>query len=207
MADAIQFGLVRFLRLAGALKRTKRTGWIDRGMPAAQVESVADHSFRVALLAWAAAAADPELDRDRVLLLALIHDLAEAVTGDVTPYDLDPDVGDQAAFLNRRHLPSAERAAARRATEAAAIAELSRELPELLRAEIAELWRELEGHETPEAQFVKQADKLETYLQSVEYAAEHPGLPVDSFAAEVAEVIDIPPLVSLRDAVRASRSS
>src|SRR5215211_6639990 len=104
-SDAV--GLVRFMRLAGRLKRTIRTGWVDRGVPAERVESVADHSFRVALLAWLASAGTA-LDRDRVLILAVIHDLAEAITGDLTPYDQASASGDdqaRQAFLNRRHIP------------------------------------------------------------------------------------------------------
>lgn len=207
MADENQNGLVRFIQLAGRLKRTVRTGWVDRGVPAERVESVADHSFRIALMAWLAAAGEPSLKRDRVLILALIHDLAEALTGDLTPYDLaeaeEHRWGDERhAFLNRRHRPSTERAAAKRAAEAAAIAEMSNGLSVAMRDDIAGLWRELEERTTPEARFVKQVDKLETYLQSIEYAAEHPGLPVDSFAAEVSELIDIPSLVALRDAIR-----
>lgn len=208
MAQDELSGIARFMRLAGRLKRTKRTGWIDRGLRPDEVESVADHSYRVALLAWLAAAADPALNRDRVLVLALIHDLAEALTGDLTPYDPAhaaerTDAADRHAFLNQRHLRSDERAAAKREAEAAAIAEMSAGLPRVARAEIAALWKELEERSTPEARFVKQVDKLETYLQSLEYAAEHPGLPVASFAAEVAEVIDIPALVELRDTITA----
>src|SRR5215211_3741768 len=158
-SDAV--GLVRFIRLAGRLKRTVRTGWVDRGIPAEQAESVADHSFRVALFAWLAADGTG-LDRDRVLKLALIHDLAEAITGDLPPYDpadvVAPDDDARVAFLNRRHLASAERSAGKHAAEAAAIAELSRDLPESLRAEIELLWQELEARATPEARFVKQVD-------------------------------------------------
>jgi putative hydrolase of HD superfamily len=199
MTDSEAAGLIRLVHLAGHLKRTKRTGWVDRGMPPDEVESVADHSFRVALIAWLAAAGDPTLNRDRVLVLALIHDLAEALTGDLTPYE-SAEAGD-VAFLNQRHIRSAERVEAKKAAEAAAIQEMTRELPSHLKEEIAELWRELEERATPEARFVKQVDKLETYLQSREYAAERLGLPVDSFAAEVAEVIDVPRLVRLRAAI------
>lgn len=196
-------GLIRFLRQAGKLKSVPRTGWLDRGVPPGEVESVADHSHRVALMAWLAAAADPTLDRGRVLALALIHDLPEALTGDLTPYDRERiDAADQAAFLNQRHVATSERQAAKRQAEAEAMAAMTRDLPEALRVELAALWRELEERATPEARFVKQADKLETYLQSLEYAAERPDLPVASFAAEVDEVIDIPTLVALRDALK-----
>jgi 5'-deoxynucleotidase len=198
-------GLVRFLHRAGQLKRVPRTGWVDRGVPAAETESVADHTYRVVLLAWLAAAGEPGLDRDRVLKLALLHDLAEAVTGDVPPYDPDEliaaDDGSRAAILNRRHVRSDTRAAAKRAAEAVAMADLLVDFPAALAAELSDLWQELEVGASPEARFVKQADKLETYLQSREYLVNDAARPMDSFAAEVAEIIDVPALVALRDAV------
>jgi putative hydrolases of HD superfamily len=197
--------LVDFLSIAGRLKSTPRTGWGDRGLPAERVESVADHSFRVALLAWIAAAADPTLDRGKVLLLALIHDLAEAMTGDHPPYTAAEAVAfdgeERTEFFNQRHLPDPEQVAAKRQVEAAAIEEMTVDLPQALQAEIRGLWQELEERTTLEARFVKQVDKLETYLQSREYEREQPGLPVQSFAAEVAEVIDVPVLIALRDAM------
>jgi putative hydrolase of HD superfamily len=196
-------GLLRFVQIAGRLKSTVRTGWVDRGVPREAAESVADHTFCVALLAWLASAGTG-LDRDRVLILALLHDLAESITGDLTPYDpADAPAVDQVArnaFLNQRHVPADDRVAHKRAAESAAIAEMCRDLPESQQGELLDLWRELEEKSTPEARFVKQADKLETYLQSLEYAKLQPELPVASFAAEVASVIDLPELVAIRDA-------
>jgi putative hydrolase of HD superfamily len=203
-------GLLRFVQTAGQLKATVRTGWVDRGVPAERVESVADHTFRVALLAWLASAGTG-LDRNRVVILALLHDLAEATTGDLTPYDPKDfsatEASTRTAFLNQRHVPAEERAASKRAAESAAIAEMCRSLPVPQRDELLALWRELEDRATPEARFVKQTDKLETYLQSLEYAEGQPGLPVSSFAAEVADVIDIPELVAVRDAAGKSGES
>ena len=199
-------GLARFLHRAGQLKFVPRTGWLHRGVPPAEAESVADHTWRMALLAWLAAADQPELDRTRVLQLALIHDLAEAVTGDLPPYDPDEIAGvDEATrqeLLNRRQVRSEERAAAKRAAEAVAMADLLADLPQGLADELGALWAELQEGQTPEARFVKQADKLETYLQSREYGEGHPDRPMASFAAEVAEVIDAPALVALREAIR-----
>ena len=80
-------GLARFAHRIGRLKSIPRAGWLHRGVPAEQTESVADHSFRVAVLAWLASAEIESLDRDRVIRLALLHDLAESITGDITPYD------------------------------------------------------------------------------------------------------------------------
>lgn len=196
-------GILRLVRIAGKLKSLPRTGWVDRGVELTGVESVADHSFRVALLAWLAASGDPTLNRDRVLLLALVHDLAEAIAGDRTPYDLDAntavDPEARRTFLERRHAPDPDRTEAKRRAEAAAMVTMTTSLAPALREEILAAWAELEAKATPEARFVKEADKLETYLQSREYAERFPGLPVASFAAEVAEVITHPALVALRD--------
>lgn len=191
------------LHRIGGLKRLRRTGWLDRGIVPAEAESVADHSLRVALLAWLAAADDPSLDRDRVLRLALLHDVPEYGAGDIPPYDpadLDAADGDP-AFLDRRHRRSPERQAAKRSAEHAAMSALLVDLPPVAQSELSALWDELHDGSTPEARFVSQADKLETYLQSREYAATRPDLAVGSFAAEVAEVITHPALVALRDAV------
>ena len=116
-------GLVQF---AAKLKSVPRTGWLDRGVEPLRVESVADHSFGVALLAWACAlqrrAEGAAIDPERVLKLALIHDLAEAETGDSTPYDPaaipgehDPEA--RRAFLETRHRRDPDRRAAKRADE------------------------------------------------------------------------------------------
>lgn len=197
-------GLARFVHQVGRLKRVPRTGWLDRGVPPISTESVADHSFRVALLAWVAAEEATGLDRDRVLTLALLHDLAEAVTGDLPPYDPEALLGvagsDRAALLNRRHLRSAAQRDAKRVAESEAFADLIADLPDRVRRELAALWQELEAGESAEARFVKQADKLETFFQSREYLAEDPTLPMDSFATEVNEVIDVPVLEGLRNA-------
>ena len=69
-----------------------------------------------------------------------------------------------------------------------------------LAAELGALWEEAESATTPEARFVKGADRLERYLQSREYLAANPARPLASFAAD-AEAIDQPALVALRDAV------
>jgi putative hydrolase of HD superfamily len=198
-------GLARFLHRIGRLKRVPRTGWLDRGVPAAETESVADHSFRVALLAWLAGADEPGLDRDRLLKLALLHDLAEAVTGDLPPYDpgelTDVAPADRAAVLNRRHVRSEARRAAKRAAEAAAMADLLADLSGPVADELEALWRELDEGSSAEARFVKQADKLETYLQSREYLAADATRPMASFAAEVTDIVDVPALADLRDAI------
>ena len=75
-------GLIEFISEVGRLKRLPRTGWVESGVP--DPESVADHSFRVALLTLVLADLKG-LDALKAVRMALIHDLGEAETGDLTP--------------------------------------------------------------------------------------------------------------------------
>ena len=137
-------GLAELARLAGALKQVRRRGWVLRGVT--EPESVADHSFRTALLALVLAR-DDSFDRGRCVAMALVHDLAEAVVGDITPYD----------GISREEKRRREREA------------LSRLADNLGDTELLELWEEFEAGETAEARLVRQLDVAETILQAHEY--------------------------------------
>jgi putative hydrolase of HD superfamily len=173
------------------LKEVPRTGWLDRGITPEETESVADHSFGVALLAWLLA--PDELDRARVVELALLHDLAESAVGDATPYDrdtlqtLDPDT--RRNWLNQRHIRTDEQRAAKQAAETEAIASLAAALPPDRRDRLQSRWSELSDRTSPEARFVKDMDILETWLQSRRYAERHPDAPMESFELEARSVL------------------
>jgi putative hydrolase of HD superfamily len=140
--------MLRFFRTAGKLKETARAGWALRGI--GRPESVADHTFRVCLLALVLSRdADPPLDRERCLAIALVHDLAESLVGDITPYD-----GVSVAEKHRREREAMERLCAMAGDD-----------------EILRLWEEYQAAQTAEACFVKDLDKLETVLQAAEYEA------------------------------------
>lgn len=181
MSDALAGSILPFLQLANQLKAVRRQGWLDRGVDSP--ESVADHSWSVALLAWLLAAGRPGLDRDRVLLLGLVHDLPEAVVGDATPFDhLRDDTGriNPDHFRNPPEYDAGERLA-KHEREAAGIAEMVSVLPDDLAAGIRSAWREYDQGRTDEARFVKQIDKLETALQALAYRDVQPDLTIDSF--------------------------
>src|SRR4051812_18615242 len=76
-------GLIDFLTTTARLKSLKRAGWQRCGV--ANCESVAEHTFGVALLALLTPGEG--IDRNRSLQLALVHDLAESIVGDLTPHD------------------------------------------------------------------------------------------------------------------------
>ena len=205
--------MARTLSVIGRLKRLPRTGWLDRGVAPAETESVADHAFRMTMLAWMVATApragdEPAIDPARVLLIALAHDLPEAIAGDPTPYaraNIPPE-GEPAArreFLQRRQERDPALAADKRLAEQAAMAQLLDGLPAEIAGPLRAAWREYEDQVTPEARLVRQADKLETYLQSREYQTDDPALPMASFGLQVADPATLPDgsMRALRDAI------
>jgi putative hydrolase of HD superfamily len=141
-------GLIDFIAEAGRLKRLPRTGWVESGVP--DPESVADHSFRVALIALVLADAKG-LDSLKAVRMALLHDLAEAETGDLTPVQKGTD-------------PEASKR-----VEDEAMGRLLDKLPEAIRGAYRDAWREFSEASTEEARLVRDADKLEMVIQASEY--------------------------------------
>ncbi|XP_054678372.1 5'-deoxynucleotidase HDDC2 isoform X2 [Grus americana] len=76
-------GLLSFLRLLGQLKRVPRTGWVYRNV--VKPESISDHMYRMAMMALVTE--DKSLNKDRCIRLALVHDMAECIVGDIAPAD------------------------------------------------------------------------------------------------------------------------
>ena len=77
---------IAFFRAAGALKDMTRNSWSAGG----RRESVAEHSWRLTLMALTLADAWPGLDHRRLLELLIVHDLGEAIRGDVLQAVADP---------------------------------------------------------------------------------------------------------------------
>ena len=170
-----------FWSLAQQLKQLRRQGWLDRGVD--EPESAADHSWGVAFLGWLLARDRPELDRERVLLLGLVHDLPEAIAGDPTPFDhlrnrrgaIDP------SHFSESPIYSATARDRKTAAERAALTQLLDGVEPALAADIRSAWEEYEASATPEARFVRQIDKLETLLQAETYRRIQPDIVIDSF--------------------------
>jgi putative hydrolase of HD superfamily len=148
MDDADLGGLLEFLRGTERLKTVTRSGYTAAGRP----ESVAEHTWRLALMALLLAPEFPEVDFARLVKICLVHDLGEAIGGDIPA----PEQARRAA---------AGESAGKAAEERRDLLTLLEPLPEDLRAEITELWDEYEAARSPEAKVAKALDKLETILQ------------------------------------------
>jgi len=143
--------LVQFWELAARLKTEPRRGWVKK-LRLQRNESVADHSFALSLLCLF------EGERrgynvERLLKLALLHDLEEAITGDLTPQDKE-SMGEDVV--------STQKISARE--------QLLSYFPQENRQAYRDLWSELENGKSREAQLVHELDKLELALQAKEYA-------------------------------------
>ncbi len=184
MVSSKQF--VEFQEKVGTLKHLRRTGWVVRGVP--QAETVGSHSWRMALMAlqkeaeiksWGA-------DIDHVIEMCLVHDIAEAVVGDIIP---------EHHQTTNKKISKEEK----KVLESKTIDELAQkfDFPKL-----KVLFDEYEEQTTSEAKVVKNLDKLDMLLQAYEYTLMYPqierlgefmeynekdvNLPI--FAKEVAEI-------------------
>lgn len=77
-------GKLELMHLVERLKLQKRTGWVREGCR--DPESIADHMYRMAVMALLSEE-DEELDVAKCVQMAVVHDLAEAEVGDITPFD------------------------------------------------------------------------------------------------------------------------
>ncbi len=165
MSEPVEAGLEPRLRLAleaFGLKDVERAGWVLRGVR--RPESVADHSFGTALLCLLFAG-DAGVDPSRSVQVALVHDLAETVVGDVAAR----------ADASDRSVSEAEKAAAERGA-------MARLVPAEA-AGVGELWLEYEQRATPEARFVRDMNLVDMCLQALRYERDRrydPARPIDS---------------------------
>ena len=145
--DASQIhGTLEFLRAAERLKGAHRSAYLSSG----EQESVAEHTWRLCLLAMLVAPAFPEVRVERLLRICIIHDLGEAISGDIP-------APEQARLAQRGQTKAGQ--------ERRDLLELAEPLAPAQREELVALWDEYEAATTPEARLAKALDKLETILQ------------------------------------------
>ncbi|HAS21647.1 HD domain-containing protein [Idiomarina loihiensis] len=142
MRDDELEGILSFLRATEELKNTLRSSRTSNG----RHESTAEHTWRLCLIVLLFEKEYPELNILKLLKICVIHDLGEAISGDIAAVDQVEGV-DKGAN-ERRDLQV-----------------LIQPLPERLRLEILELWDEYENASSEEAKLAKAFDKIETILQ------------------------------------------
>jgi len=141
-------GILDFLRATERLKVVRRSAYTSEG----EAESVAEHSWRLCLMALVLGDEFPNADLARLLAMCIVHDLGEAIGGDVP-------APEQARRL------AADPSATKSAKEREDLLTLLAPLPDATRAMITSLWDEYEAAASVEARIAKALDKLETILQ------------------------------------------
>ena len=132
--------LLKIMHVSERLKDTMRHSWTSQG----RRESVAEHSWRLTVMAWFIRDEFPEADWMKVMAMAALHDLGEAFTGDIPAFvKTDADRNEEGAQMER----------------------WCDGLPAPYDEELRALFREMEALETLEARIVKALDKLEVLVQ------------------------------------------
>lgn len=139
--------ILALMETASKLKELQRTGWIEHRVPG-NLETTASHIFGVTLLAWWFS--EKEMSKkERIIKMALVHDLLESITGDFTPKSISKSERDK---IEERSLEI-----------------IVTMLPKELKEEIWSLIHEYRNSETKESRIVKACDRLDTLFQAYFY--------------------------------------
>ena len=130
---------LEIMHVAENLKNNTRHSWTSTG----RHESVAEHSWRLTLMAYLMKDEFPMADINKVMLMCLVHDIGEAVTGDI-PSFLKTDTDES--------------------IEEDAVTKLLETFPEPYKTELTELFTEMNALETLESKIYKALDKMEAVI-------------------------------------------
>ena len=139
--------IIDFFKNALNLKNISRQGWIDK-LSIEYPESVADHSYSMAIMAMVISDLE-NYDSEKILKMVLLHDLAESKIGDFTPDQISKDK--------------------KQKIENNAFNQIIEQLPNPIKLEYNEIWKEYQDKISPESQIVHQIDRLEMALQAKMY--------------------------------------
>jgi putative hydrolase of HD superfamily len=176
--------ILKFSEVVGKLKRLKRTGWVRNKIT--DPETVAEHSFRLAILAMIFA---PKIgvDQLKAIKMALIHDIGEAEIGDI---------------VTQHGQAPVEKLSEKITKEREAIQTIFSLLDT---QEYLIMFNEFEENKTPEAKLVKQLDKLEMGIQAYEYEKQQ-NKNLEPFFESVRPTIKDVELLNLLDEIETKRN-
>jgi len=145
-----RMNLIRFFEHVLQLKSVKRAGWVAK-IKVVNPETVADHTFSMCTMAMALSDI-LGLDTTTIMKMAILHDLAEALTGDYMPTNVSRRV--------------------KRAAEKKAMKSILGKLPATVGSNYEKIWHELLANKTSSARLVHTMDKYEMAMQARKYANE-----------------------------------
>lgn len=173
--------MLDFFNIVAHLKEIPRQGWIEK-LSIANPESVADHSYSVAIMCMIMSDVNG-YDSEKIIKMALLHDLAESKIGDYTP--------NQISKSKKRQL------------EDDAFAEILDHLPPTIQSAYQRIWQEYKENATEESRLLHQIDKLEMALQAKIYQSNRTVTQqdIETFVKTAKDEITDPQLVKILDNV------
>ena len=139
--------ILDFLKIAMNLKTIPRQGWIEK-LSIKNPESVADHTYSMSIIGMILSDSQ-KYNTEKILKMILLHDLAESITGDLTPEQKSKE---------------------KMVLENKTFEKILTHLPEGLQEQYYQIWNEYQTNDSNEANFVHQIDKLEMALQAKIYS-------------------------------------
>lgn len=168
--------ILDFFKTAANLKKISRQGWVDK-LSITDPESVADHSYSMSIMCMVISDLG-NYDTEKILKMALLHDLAESKIGDYTPKQISKE--EKTEIENN------------------AFIEIIEKLPDSIKSQYLEIWQEYQENNSPESKLVHQIDRLEMALQAKLYQKEgHPKEKLESFFESAKTDITDPKLKEL----------
>ncbi len=131
---------IEIMSVAEKLKNNTRHSWTSSN----RHESVAEHSWRLSLMAYFVKDEFPDVDINKVILMCIFHDLGEAITGDI---------------------PSFNKTESDEVAEDREVHQLLNDLPEPYKKELSMLFLEMHAQKTIESRVYKALDKMEALIQ------------------------------------------
>jgi putative hydrolase of HD superfamily len=191
--------LLDFFIEAQKLNKMPKKGWILIGIK--DPETISNHTFRLAIMAWVLGKGKTDLKIERLIIMALVHDLCEVYAGDMTPYDsiLPKDKKKWPELFDRwprfSQTEKIKRFLEKNKREYKALLKLVSKLPSEAKEEILGLWLDYQQGLSRFGRFVKQLNRMETLLQALEYAKATKRRAYKSWWIGSQELIDDPLLV------------
>jgi putative hydrolase of HD superfamily len=168
--------ILDFFKNSVNLKNIPRQGWIDK-LSVSNPESVSDHSYSMAIMCMVISDLR-HLNSEKILKIALLHDLAESLIGDLTPEQIDKE--------------------SKKKLENDAFKKIIKNLPESIKSKYLEIWFEYQDNISPEAKLIHQIDKIEMVLQAKIYQKNgYDKDKLESFFESAKKEIDDPQLKEL----------
>jgi len=198
--------ILDFLMKVNELKRMPRLYWKLRGIKSP--ETVAGHVFTLMLVVLVFSKGRRQLDMERLLKMALCHEITAVYTKDTIPYDISlPKSKKELARILAKAPYSLENQKTKKflkdyRKERQSIEKLTSKLPSPLKSEIVQLWDEYRQKSSPESRFLAQLNALAILLQGLLYKRKQKNFSVSALWEWIFEICDDPVVLSLIDEMK-----